>query len=291
MSRHVVRPGAQAQYVASTDAFSRWSVVDETTSAVHTGFALCALQPGGSVPARVQSFEESFYLVDGSVVLETPEGAVALGAGDYGLLPVGYPHAWHNSGDEVARWAQMLAPQPRDRFAGDAFPVTLPEAARAVPIDVRDPRNRLFGHIEPANMDPGKQSQDLLALSASMRTALLVYSGITVKMMVDSDLGAQLATMFMVRYDPDGVAGAHDHPFEETYYFLEGEGEATFDGQTYRLGPGDVAFAGVGCVHGFRNVGDGPLRWLETQAPQPPGRHSYRFARDWDYLRSALERG
>ena len=37
-------------------------------------------------------------------------------------------------------------------------------------------------------MDPGKQSQDLLAVSASMRTALLVYSGITVKMMVDSDL-------------------------------------------------------------------------------------------------------
>src|SRR6266545_297752 len=128
MSRHVVRRGAQAHYVASSDAFSRWSVVDETTSAVHTGFALCVLRPGGSVPARVQSFEESFYLVDGSVVLETPEGAVALGAGDYGLLPVGYPHAWRNSGDEVARWAQMLAPQPRDRFAGDAFPVTLPES-------------------------------------------------------------------------------------------------------------------------------------------------------------------
>jgi mannose-6-phosphate isomerase-like protein (cupin superfamily) len=48
--------------------------------------------------------------------------------------------------------------------------------------------------------------------------------------------------------------------------------------------PGDVAFAGVGCVHGFRNTGTGPLRWLETQAPQPPGRHSYRFVRDWDYL-------
>jgi hypothetical protein len=30
------------------------------------------------------------------------------------------------------------------------------------------------------------------------------------------------------------------------------------------------------------------VRWLETQAPQPPGRHSYRFTRDWDYLRSRL---
>jgi mannose-6-phosphate isomerase-like protein (cupin superfamily) len=121
-----------------------------------------------------------------------------------------------------------------------------------------------------------------------MRTALLVYSGITVKMMVDSDLGAQLSTMFMVRYEPDGVAGPHDHPFEETYLILEGATDATFDGRRYRLGPGDIAWAGVGCVHSFANAGSGPVRWLETQAPQPPPRHSYRFARDWDYLRGVL---
>jgi mannose-6-phosphate isomerase-like protein (cupin superfamily) len=156
-------------------------------------------------------------------------------------------------------------------------------------VDPRDPRNRNFGHIEAANMEVDQQRQELLAMSASMRTALLVYSGITVKMMVDSDLGALLTTMFMVQYDPAGVAGPHDHPFEETYLFLEGEAEAVFDGQTYRLRAGDAAFAGVGCVHGFRNVGDGPVRWLETQAPQPPGRYSYRFVRDWDYLRSMTE--
>jgi mannose-6-phosphate isomerase-like protein (cupin superfamily) len=107
-------------------------------------------------------------------------------------------------------------------------------------------------------------------------------------MMVDSDLGARLTTMFMVQYDPDGVAGAHDHPFEETYLFLDGTAEAVFDGERYELGPGDIAWAGVGCVHGFANLGGGPLRWLETQSPQPPGRHSYRFARDWTYLRQAL---
>jgi hypothetical protein len=43
-------------------------------------------------------------------------------------------------------------------------------------------------------------------------------------------------------------------------------------------------------VHAFRNVGQGRVRWLETQAPQPPGRHSYRFARDWTYLDEALAR-
>jgi quercetin dioxygenase-like cupin family protein len=289
-SRHVVRRAADAGYIPGLNGFRTWSVVDEQTpAAVHTGFAVCELDPDGSIPARAQSFEESVFVLDGRVVLDTPEGAVSLRPGDYALLPTGYPHAWRNDDTDVARWARMLAPQPRQRHGGDAFAVPLPKTGAPTGIDVRDPRNRLFGHIEPSNMDSSRQSQDLLALSASMRTALLVYSGITVKMMVDSDLGANLHTMFMVRYEPDGVAGPHDHPFEETYLFLDGEAEATFDGTSYQLGPGDVAFAGVGCVHGFRNLGGGPLRWLETQAPQPPGRHSYRFVRDWEYLRAVTE--
>jgi quercetin dioxygenase-like cupin family protein len=287
--RHLVRYAADAEY-REEGGLRRWSIVDETTpAAVHTGFGVCELPAGGSVPARVQSFEECFYVLDGSVVLRSSDGATMLRPGDYGLLPIGVPHAWANDGDEVGRWAYMLSPQPRSRYGGDTFAVPPPAAAGdPVEVDVRDPRFRSLGHIEPANMAVDKQTQDMLAVSASMRTALLVYSGITVKMMVDSDLGAQLTTMFMVQYEPQGVAGPHDHPFEETYLFLEGEVEASFDGESYRLGAGDVAWAGVGCVHGFRNVGTGVVRWLETQAPQPPGRHSYRFVRDWDYLTERL---
>jgi quercetin dioxygenase-like cupin family protein len=285
-SRHVVKRAAEARFRAGPgEGFRRWSMVDEDTPAVHTGFGVCALEPGGSVPPHVHSYEESFYVLDGPVVLRTADGAHLLRAGDYGVLPVGVVHAWAGAGDATARWADMLAPPPRAGYAFDTYAVPLPPDERpSAPVDVRDPRTTSFGHVDPSNMDVDKQTQDLLAVSASMRTALLVYSGITVKMMVDSDLGATLATMFMVRYDLGGVAGPHDHPFEETYLFLDGEGEARFDGEVYEMRPGDVAFAGVGCVHGFRNTGTGPLRWLETQAPQPPGRHSYRFVRDWKYL-------
>jgi quercetin dioxygenase-like cupin family protein len=236
----------------------------------------------------VHSFEESVFVLEGRLVLDTAEGSVLLAPGDYGLIPIGVAHAARNPGPGPARWADMCAPQPRARFDDDTFFVPPLAAADPVPVDVRDPRTRSFGHIDPANMDPGRQTQDQLAVSASMRTALLVYSGITVKMMVDSDLGAQLLTMFMVQYEPGGVAGTHDHPLEETYLVLEGEVDASFDGRTYRLGPGDTAWAGVGCVHGFSNPADRPVRWLETQAPQPPARHSYRFTRDWEYLRSRL---
>jgi quercetin dioxygenase-like cupin family protein len=294
VTRHVVKLAAEAQYLAPADpragkGLARWSIVDEhSPGAVHTEFSVCALAAGGTVPAGVQSYEECFYVLDGSPVLQTPEGATRLVAGDYGLLHTGVPHEWHNETDAApARWAQMRAPQPRAAYGYDTYGVDALARTEPITVDPRDPRNRSFGHIEPVNMEVGKQRQEFLAMSASMRTALLVYSGITVKMMVDSDLGAELTTMFMVQYEPAGVAGPHDHPFEEVYLFLEGEAEAIFDGQTYRLGAGDAAFAGVGCVHGFRNVGDGPVRWLETQAPQPPGRHSYRFVRDWDYLRAA----
>ena len=303
--RHLVQRGGDAQFavppafVDRSKGFRRWAVVGEDGPAVHTGFAISSLEAGGWIATHLHSYEESVFMLEGEAQLTTTEGTFALQAGDYGVILVGVEHSWRAPG-KGARWAQMMAPQPRARFASDTyFPEnpsadSLPLAGRVgegvARIDVRDPRTRSFGHIEPSNMDVDRQTQDQLAVSASMRTALLAYSGITVKMMVDTDLGAQLSTMFMVQYEPNGVAGQHDHPFEETYLVLEGSVDATFDGERYRMVAGDVAFAGVGCVHGFSNPSDVPVRWLETQAPQPPSRHSYRFGRDWDYLKGRLGR-
>lgn len=294
-SAHLVVRGAAAQYrepggwAAAAERYRRWDVVGERTGSALTGFAIGRLDAGGSLPAHVHSFEETFYVLDGVGVIDLPDGAFQVGPGDYGLIGVGTPHAWRNLAAAPVSWAEMAGPAPRQRFGDDTFAVSLRAGAGdPVPIDVRDPRTRQFGNITADHMDPRRQSQDLLAVSASMRTALLVYSGITVKMMVDSDLGAQLTTMFMVQYDQDGKAGQHDHPFEETYLILQGATDAEFDGERYRLEAGDIAWAGVGCVHGFTNAGDGPVRWLETQSPQPPSRHSYRFARDWQYLGDVL---
>jgi quercetin dioxygenase-like cupin family protein len=293
-SRHVVRLADAASYSVPSGyderskGYRRWSIVDDEAGSVHMGFGVSELDSGGSIDPHVHSFEESVHVLAGEVVCQTAEGSVLLRAGDYGVVPIGMPHAWRNTGTEPARWADMLAPQPRLDPSADTFFVA--DLAESPPraVDVRDPRMRSFGHIDSANMEVDKQTQDYLAVSASMRTALLVYSGITVKMMVDSDLGAQLSTMFMVQYEPGGMAGAHDHPLEEAYLITEGEVDAKFDGESYRLRAGDAAWAGVGCVHEFSNPGPGPVRWLETQAPQPPARHSYRFARDWAYLRDAL---
>jgi quercetin dioxygenase-like cupin family protein len=294
MSQHIVtkaedfRYATPAEFSNRSKGYAAASVVDEPGGAVQMGFRVASLEPGGGVDTHIHSFEESIYVIEGSLTVDIPEGSFELMGGDYGLLPVGMTHGFRNTSKAHVSFAEMKAPLPRARFAFDThFPEPLlPGEAR--PIDVRDPRTRSFGHIDAASMDPALQTQDRLALSASMRTALLVYSGISVKMMVDSDLGADLSTMFMVQYEQGGFAGAHDHPLEEAYLILEGEVAATFDGTHHELGPGDFAWAGVGCVHEFRNIGAGRVRWLETQAPQPPPRHSYRFARDWAYLENAL---
>ena len=296
MSAHIVRPKAGLAYRTPPEFEGRSrgyvvdAVVDEAGGAVQMGFRLARLDAGGSVDAHVHSFEESIYVVEGRLTVDTTEGSFDLVAGDYGLLPLGQPHAVRNTSASAVGFAEMQAPLPRERHGFDTFVVAPLQVGPARPIDVRDPRNRSFGHIDPRNMDPALQSQELLAVSASMRTALLVYSGITVKMMVDSDLGADLSTMFMVQYEAlKGAVTGHDHPLEETYFILEGEVDATFDDERYRLGPGDVAWAGVGCVHAFVNPNPRPVRWLETQAPQPPGRHSYRYQRDWTYLAETLD--
>ncbi len=294
MARFVVRRADEAEYLdpgaiaPSSEGLRRWRGVGEDDGAAHTDFGISRIAPGGLTATHVHSFEEGFHVLEGEVILVTPEATVHLVAGDYGVIPIGVPHAWRAFDDRAAAWADLFTPPARARHGHDTYRVPELAAQEPIRVDPRDPRMRSFGNITPAHMNPGRQSQELLAVSASMRTALLVYSGISLKMMVDSDLGASLGTLFMVEYEPDGKAGPHDHPLEEAYLITEGEVLATFDGQEFLLREGDIAWAAVGCVHSFAATGR-PVRWLETQAPQMPARHAYRFVRDWEYLSEKLE--
>ena len=241
---HLVRPGGDAVlaaprgWAAGASGYRRWDPVGEEAGAVHTGFGICELDPGGRCPRTCTRSRRASSWSRAAASWRHPRAPYRVGVGDYGLLPVGVPHRWRNDGERAVRWAEMQAPVPRSRYDDDTTLVDLPAGAGPGRDRRTGPAHAAVRHHHPGHMDVGQQSQELLAVSASMRTALLVYSGITVKMMVDSDLGAQLSTMFMVQYDPDGVAGAHDHPFEETYYFLEGQAEATFDGETLPARPG-----------------------------------------------------
>jgi quercetin dioxygenase-like cupin family protein len=263
--------------------------------ATHTALGLCALDAGGSIDTHVQSFEELFYITEGEPTLILDGRAYPLLPGACGVVPVGMPHAWTGPAGGTARWIDMLTPIPRG--AGepeDTFFLGPPRAFETGPLDIRDPRSRHLFRMtdDDITLDKLKVGArvDAPTVSSSMATALLAYSGIAVKMLVDQRLDAALATMFMVEYQPGGVAHLHDHPLEEAYVILQGEVEAVADGKTYVLQVGDVLWTGVGSIHAFYNRTNTTVRWLETQSPQPPTRHSYRFNRDWEYLKEKLSR-
>jgi quercetin dioxygenase-like cupin family protein len=282
--------------------FSGSLLVGREVGSVHTDLSANTLEPGGWVAVHLHSYESAFYVLSGHPRIFVDRHWYQLSPGDFCFVPVGYAHGWHNAGVDRAEWLTLNTPQRLPAGAGrlDTFFASASSAARfppgegseAQPPHLGAPTQRWFGHYE------GTPPQDIaLRLAdpargrapAGMDTALLAYSGISVKMMVDRNLGAELLTMFMVDYEPGGAAQAHDHPFEEAYFFLAGEIEAEFEGHHYHLRAGDVAWAGVGAAHAFYNEGTGRVRWVETQAPQPPGRHSYRWVEPWRRLGASPE--
>jgi quercetin dioxygenase-like cupin family protein len=266
-------------------------LVGGSLGSTHMALTLVSLSDG-HVDAHVHSFETGFYVLGGEPVLYLDGRGVQLRPGACGVVPVGVPHAFR--AEAAARWIEMAAPRPRHDGSDTFFLGPAPDAAPE-PLDVRDPRNRNLFLLGEGQMDLDvlKQGTPVGAptVSASMATAVLAYSGIAVKMLVDQRLDAQLHTMFMVDYQPGAVAHPHDHPFEESYYMLEGVVDVVADGDRHTLRPGDAFWTAAGCVHAFYEVEGGHVRWLEPSAPGPPPRHSYRFERDWDYLAARIGAG
>lgn len=264
-------------------------LVSRSVGAVHTGLALAQIEPGGHVGMHLHSTEQSFYVLRGHPTLITNGHSYRLSPDECGLLPVGVAHGYRNESDMPALLLEANSPVPRTSGPADTFWTGEPlaEGAGHEP-DIRDPRTRTLFRLGPGQMDVDNlklgSAVNAPTVSASMATALLAYSGIAVKMLVDQRLGAVLHSLFMVEYQPGGVAQPHDHPLEESYYILEGEVVATANDDEFTLRAGDVFWTGVGCIHAFYNRSSERVRWLETQAPQLPSNHSYRFNRDWDYL-------
>jgi quercetin dioxygenase-like cupin family protein len=263
-------------------------LVGGTLGSTHMALTLVSLVDG-HVDEHVHSYETSFYVLEGEPLLYVDGRGVKLKPGACGVVPVGARHAFRCDGR--ALWIEMAAPRPR-ADGSDTYFLGAASDIAVEPLDVRDPRNRNLFLLTEGEMDLDRLKRGAAVteptVSASMATAVLAYSGIAVKMLVDQRLDAQLHTMFMVDYEPGACANPHDHPFEESYYMLEGEVDVVADGDRYTLRPGDTFWTGTGCVHAFYETQGSRVRWLETSAPGPPARFSYRHERDWNYLTERL---
>ncbi len=252
-------------YKPHSTGFRRATYVDRAVGSVHMGTGICFLDPKGSIQPHLHSFEESFYVLEGSPEVQIGDKTHKLGPGNYGLIPTGVVHVWKNDGASTARWIEMQAPQPRSAEHGRDTFFTSQSAVQdgAPPI----------GHFDESQLPrPGGPSQ---------MEGFNPTTGVAIKMFVDRSSGATHQSLFLIQYAPGAKIDLHDHTFEESYFIVGGRVQAVADGKSYDLGPGDVIWTSVGCIHSFANIGAEPVRWIETQAPLPPAKEVFRFERDW----------
>lgn len=264
---------APAQYATHSVGFKRAGFIDHSTGSVHMGVGVCELSSGAIEP-HLHSFEESFYVLEGNVIGEIDGRANLFSPGDFGLIGTGVKHAWRNVSDTPARWLEMQAPQPRPiEYRRDTFFVGGDVATSASAPDFSDEANKLLGHFDESVLPrPGGVMQ---------MEGFNPTTGVAIKMFVDRSFGAIHQSLFLIQYMPGAKIDPHDHTFEESYLIVAGQVKAIADGKEYLLGAGDVIWTGVGCIHSFENIGDEPVRWIETQAPLPPAKEVFRFERDW----------
>ncbi len=258
-------------YEKVSSGFRRFAYVDRAMGSVHMGTGICFLDANGVIQPHLHSFEESFYVLEGNAIVQIGDQAYSLGPGNFGLIGTGLPHSWRNAGGQTVRWLEMQAPQPRPlEYGRDTFFVGADMPTQAThPISDAP----MLGYFDESNLPrPGAPSE---------MEGFNPTTGVAIKMFVDRSFGAIHQSLFLIQYQPGAKIDLHDHTFEESYLIVGGHMRATADGEVYDVGPGDVVWTGVGCIHSFANVGTEPVRWIETQAPLPPAKEAFRFEKDW----------
>lgn len=268
-------------YRGHGEGYTQATLIDRATGSFHTGLSINQLAAGGTIHPHLHSFEEGFYILSGEAIVTIAGTAYRLSAGDYAVAKVGTPHAWRGAGAAPVRWLQMAAPQPKPAGAErDTFFLTDGSIPSDAPrLDLPDPKGNLLGHFDKTQVPPVGERKNVVA----------GLEGVFLKWMIDEEFGARHHRMLFIEYQPGVGIGLHDHAFEEAYFILEGEIEATLDGKRYTARAGDVVWTSVGCVHAFRNASSAPVRWLETFSPQPPKENVFRFMAEWDARARELE--
>ena len=258
-------------YESQSTGFRRATYVDRVMGSVHMGTGICYLDADGCIQPHLHSFEESFYVLEGNVIAQVGEQSYLLRPGHFGLISTGMKHAFRNASNGPVRWLEMQAPQPRPiDYGRDTFFLGGEIPSQAIPAEKGT--NQL-GHFDESQLPRPGGPSEMEGFNAT--------TGVTIKMFVDRSFGAIHQSLFLIQYQPGAKIDLHDHTFEESYFIVGGAVRATADGKTYDLSAGDVIWTGVGCIHSFANVGDVPVRWIETQAPLPPAKEVFRFERDW----------
>jgi quercetin dioxygenase-like cupin family protein len=113
-----------------------------------------------------------------------------------------------------------------------------------------------FGHFDAASLIPSP-------------TFASSSSGYTQVDLISRTTGSVHTGLAIAELSAGGTLGLHVHSYEEGFYILNGEALVQIDDRAYRVAAGDYGVIKVGTVHGWRGLGNQPVRWLQMAAPQP----------------------
>jgi quercetin dioxygenase-like cupin family protein len=243
---------------------------------VHQEVVVADLEPGGAVDRHLHAFEEVIYVLAGELVLEVAGETEHLSADDYVFVDRGVAHELRNESGGAVSWFEVSAPVP----GADLEDTVFVDGAEPDPDpDLEIPYWR--AHFDADELPAPTATIGLAGFGAGN------VGGAVARIIVGPDSGASQLNLMIVQYAPGGFIKRHDHAFEEGFFFLAGEIEAELDGETDTLQAGDYCWSAVGSMHALSNTTDAPVRWLETQVPQPPSRYQARFVGDWEAFLSS----
>lgn len=93
--------------------------------------------------------------------------------------------------------------------------------------------------------------------------------GLSTATLVSGDDGSAHVEVAVCELAPGGYVGGHLHPFEESFYLLEGTALLGIDGAAYALVADDFGYVPFAAPHAWINPGDDPVRWYRIRSPQP----------------------
>jgi quercetin dioxygenase-like cupin family protein len=255
-------------YGSHCSGLTRRAIVDRAAGSSHQEIHVAELDPGGRIDRHLHAHEEALYVLEGALSLTVGDAEEELGADDFLFVDAAVAHAVSNGSDTPARWLEVAAPQSGAGLDEPAF-VDGSVAGAAGGAHHR-------GHFDVGQLPEPSGAIGLAGFGEAN------VGGAALKMLVEGAIGATQLNLFVVQYQPGGFIREHDHPFEEAFFFVSGEIEAVLDGETHALAAGDYCWSSSGSMHAFTNRTDAPVRWLETQVPQPPGRYQARFVQEWE---------
>ena len=93
--------------------------------------------------------------------------------------------------------------------------------------------------------------------------AQVVQEGIGIRWLIAEKEGAPNFAMRVIELAPGVVFTPHHHPYEHEIYVLEGEGVVTNpEGDVGTMRPGVFVLVPPDEIHGYRNTGDKPLKFI-----------------------------